>query len=507
MQRQIATNAAARRYRGAQSSSQNRHGKILVFLVILLPVLIGFVGLVIDSSVLMSDYRDLQHASDAAATAAAMSLLSGGTSGDATAAAVNCVQNYNGLSTANVVVNIPPQSGPNVGSSSYAEVLVSRQATTNFIQVLGVNAQQTVSVRSVAGALNSTAGSAIDILNPNPQGITLNLSPLVSLSVSLPPLMLGGLEVLGLGQLSVNGAILDNNQWGGVDQNGNPAGTSSGPPYGADCMPLLPLTTVAARDIRVVGGVDNPKCYGNYVSGQASPLHCNMLPVADPYANLPSPTVSNDPSNVVATNYGGVDIISIPLILAPTVLNPGVYDWIQVTSGSVVFNPGVYIIRNVNPLTQISLAVIAGQVTAKGVTFYITNSSNYSATTGAPDSGDGNSSPPTGSLGSLLPSVVIASLLGSTYTPISSSSSPFNGLLIYQRRVDQRPIILADETIILGGSLSGTVYAKYAQAVFAAYGTYDLKFVVGSMAFANILQCTLNPSQLLPPAQDVFLVE
>ena len=50
-----------------------------MFLVILLPVLIGFVGLVIDTSLLMSDYRDLQHASDAAATTAAMSLLNGGT--------------------------------------------------------------------------------------------------------------------------------------------------------------------------------------------------------------------------------------------------------------------------------------------------------------------------------------------------------------------------------------------------------------------------------------------
>jgi Flp pilus assembly protein TadG len=506
MRRMLSTFAAQRHCRAAHLATRNRQGKILVFFVILLPVLIGFVGLVVDTSLLMSDYRDLQHASDAAATTAAMSLLNGGTASQATAAAQNCVQTYNGLSTANVVVNMPPQSGPNAGSSGYVEVLVNRQANTNFIQVLGVNPQQTVSVRSVAGALNSTAGSAIDILNPNPQGITLNLSPLISLSVSLPPLMLGGLEVLGLGQLTVNGAILDNNQWGGVDQNGNPAGPSCGPPYGADCMPLLPLTTVAARDIRVVGGVDNPKYYGSYVSGQASPLRCNMLPVADPYANLPSPSIAVDPTNVAATNYGGVNVVSIPLISTPTVLNPGVYDWIQVTSGAVVFNPGIYIIRNVNPLTQISLAVIAGQVTAKGVTFYITNSTNYSATTGAPDSGDGNSSPPTGTVGSLLPSVVIASLLGSTYTPISSNS-PFSGILIYQRRVDQRPIILADETIILGGTLSGTVYAKYSQAVFAANGTYDLKFVVGSLAFANILQCTLNPSTLLPPAQDVFLVE
>ena len=45
------------------------------------------------------------------------------------------------------------------------------------------------------------------------------------------------------------------------------------------------------------------------------------------------------------------------------------------------------------------------------------------------------------------------------------------------------------------------MYAKYSQAVFAANGTYDLKFTVGSLAFANILQCTLNPSTLLPRAR------
>jgi Flp pilus assembly protein TadG len=484
-----------------------RDGKVLVFVAILLPVLCGMVGLVVDSSLLMADYRNLQQACDAAATAAAMAILEGNTPPQATSAAVTCVQSSNGMSTAAVVVNIPPTEGPHAGNSSYAEVFVSLPTTPQFIQVLGGSSSQTVRVRSVAGVEASTAGGAIAVLEANPPGITLNLSPLVSLSVTLPPLEIGGLEVVGLGQLRVNGAIFDNNQWGCVDQNGQPAGSGPGLPYGAACTPLLPLTAVAARNIRVVGGVDNPLNYSNYVSGQPSPLRCNALPVPDPYAAVPSPTVSSDPVNVNATYRGSVDVIGIPLIGPPVVLNPGVYDWIQVTSGIAIFNPGVYIIRSTNPLTQLALAVIAGQVTAKGVTFYITNSPNYSATTGAPDSGDGNSVPPGGSLINLLPSVVLASLLNSTYTPISNSNSPFNGLLIYQRRVDRRPIVLADEEIVLGGTLSGAVYAKYAQIVFAANGTYDLKLVSGSLAVANILDCTLNPSQLLPPAQDVFLVE
>jgi len=465
------------------------------------------VGLVLDSSLLMSEYRNLQQVCDAAATTAATALYNGATVDAATAQAVSCVQASNGLADATVIVNIPPSTGVHAGSAGYAEVYVSRQKTTDFIQVLGTNSQQTVRTRAVAGAEAATAGGAVVVLEANPPGPIADLSPYAAISVSLPPLQLGGLEVLGLGPLSVNGAVLDNNQWGGVDQNGNPAGSSAGPPYGASCMPLLSLTNLAALNIRVVGGVDNQKNYGNYVSGQASPLRCNALPVPDPYASLPAPTVSVDSANVVATTFGGVNVVSLPLLGPPTVLTPGVYDWIQVTSGTVIFKPGVYIIRSVNPITQIGLSVIAGQVTAQGVMFYITNTTNYSATSGAPDSSDGNTVAPPPTALQLIPSVVIASLLGSSYSPISSPTSPFNGLSIYQRRLDRRPIVLADQSLLLAGTLSGSVYGKYSQVVFACNGTFDLRLVAGSIRFANLLQTTIAPSQLLSPAFDVYLVE
>jgi len=80
-------------------------------------------------------------------------------------------------------------------------------------------------------------------------------------------------------------------------------------------------------------------------------------------------------------------------------------------------------------------------------------------------------------------------------------------LLIYQRRIDRRPIVLVDETLILGGTLSGTVYSKYGQTIFAANGTYNLKFATGSLLCLNVLQCTLTPSQLLSPAMDIYLVQ
>jgi Flp pilus assembly protein TadG len=489
----------------ARKLEKPRAAKVLVLLALLLPALLGMIGLVLDGGMMMTGYRDLQQVSDAAATTAAMALSDGANAGDAITQATTCVNTWNGFNTASVVVNIPPASGPFAGNGNYVEVLLSRNQTMNFMQAVGINPQQTVSVRSVAGVQSSTAGAAIVVLDPNPLGAIVNTAPYVSLSETLPPIQLGGLEVLGLGQLSVNGAVLDNNTWGGVDQNGNPAGSSAGPPYGASCMPLISLTALSALNIRVVGGVDNQKNYANYVSGQASPLVCNAIPVPDPYANLPTPTVSVDNVNVVATNFGGVNVTGVPLIGTPTVLTPGVYDWIQVTSGSVVFSPGVYIIRSVNPITQIGLNILAGQVTAKGVMFYITNTTNYSATSGAPDSSDAGSTAPAPTVPTLLPSVVIASLLGSSYSPITNG--PFSGLLIYQRRLDRRPIVLADQSLLLAGTLSGSLYGKYSQVMFACNGTFDLKFVSGSIRFANVLQTTIAPTQLLPPAQDVYLVE
>jgi Flp pilus assembly protein TadG len=138
---------------GTERSSRGRQAKVLVLMAFLLPVLCGMVGLVLDGGLMMTDYRNLQQVCDSAATAAAMSLSNGSTAADAIAQATTAVNTWNGLSDVNVVVNIPPLSGPHSGNSSYAEVLLNQNQTTNFIQALGLtnSTQQNVAVRSVAG--------------------------------------------------------------------------------------------------------------------------------------------------------------------------------------------------------------------------------------------------------------------------------------------------------------------------------------------------------------------
>lgn len=484
-----------------------RHGKVLVFLAVLLPMLFGVLGLVIDSSRMLTDSNVIQHAADAGATAAAAALSRGQNAATAESIAIDCVRSHDGLASVGVQVEIPPTQGPYAGRSGFAEVLVTRHVPSLFIQVLNGIQGRSVSAYAVAGREASTAGAAMVILDPSPPGISLPVIAGLTLP-ALPSAHLGGLEVLGLGKLEVDGAVLVNTEWGGEDENGDPAGKAMLLRAAATATPLLPLTKLKARDIRVVGGVDNKRNYGNFVSGEDSPLRANALPVPDPLASLPMPTTASDPVNVNPTNRGGVTVVGIPLIGLPTILQPGVYDYIQVVSGKVTFQKGVYIIRGKNPLTNIPLQIIGGEVKAEGVLFYITNSSTYSASSGLPDSGDSDQAPPGPTLGTILPSAVInAGLLGSKYTPLNSPGSPFHGMLIYQRRNDRRILVIARDTLLSNGQFGGTIYAKWGHLVMAGMGSFDSRFVVGSMRFVNVLDCQIEPTNLLPPAEDVFLVQ
>jgi hypothetical protein len=142
------------------------------------------------------------------------------------------------------------------------------------------------------------------------------------------------------------------------------------------------------------------------------------------------------------------------------------------------------------------------------VMFYLTNTSNYSALSGAPDASDGSAAPAAPGVTTLVPSAAInIGLLGSQFSPLADSSSPYNGMFFFQRRADRRPIVMAQEALLLGGSMSGTVYAKWGNMVLGGLGTYNSRFVVGTMTVATVLDVTIAPSTLLAPAYDVFLVE
>ncbi|MEX0586937.1 MAG: pilus assembly protein TadG-related protein, partial [Pirellulales bacterium] len=228
-----------------------RDGKLLLLLAVSLPMLISLVGLVLDGGLLMLESRKAQHAGDAAATAAATSLA--WNTGDAKQLAVDYVHSLNGMPAADVAFASPPSAGPYAGLPDFVEVTVRQPYSAYFMGATGLADDLSVTTRSVAGSEPATEPAAVVLLDPSPPAITVGALP-----ISLPSLtpLLGGLEVLGLGRLRVNGAVLVNNTWGGVDENGDAVGQQSLLTHACSCTPLLSLTHVLATDIRVVGGVD-----------------------------------------------------------------------------------------------------------------------------------------------------------------------------------------------------------------------------------------------------------
>ena len=309
--------------------------------------------------------------------------------------------------------------------------------------------------------------------------------------------------------MNVNGAVLVNTTWGGVDENGNPAGTSSGPPYGISCTPLISLTHLNALNIRVSGGVDSPNNYGNYKSGQASPLRANQLAVPDPFQSLAVPTTASDSANVNTTNYGGVRVVNLPLISVPTTLNPGVYDWIEVDSGQAVFSPGIYIIRNVNPLTNIALEYCRWNGHGKWRDVLHHQFFHVRPDIGAlPTVPMARCRPDEAIPTTLIPSVAIDGLLpGSSYSGLSDASSPYNGMLILPAPRRSAADHYCRSRLAWSGVVQRHAVCQMGAVEFAAEGTYDLRVVAGTAAFVSELGLTLLPSTLLPAAQDVFLVE
>jgi hypothetical protein len=303
-------------------------------------------------------------------------------------------------------------------------------------------------------------------------------------------------------------------------------------------MPILPLTRVRARDIRVVGGVDDEKLYEPFVTGAANPLQAGRLPVPDPFETLPVPSESSDPDNVTSTLIAPSHAVRVALpisevngvlngvlallpllgphrdqlrsLLAEPTLVPGVYDSITVISplGGARLEPGVYIIRGRNPHTKLSLCLI-GPVRAEGVLFYITQADHFDITTGLPDADQPADAVPPHTVGTLVPSVFVAPLLpGGRISGLEDPGSPFHDMLIYQQRQDRRPIIIEAQHLLGGGSLSGTIYSKWGHTLFlAGAGSYDLRFVTGTLRIVTVTDTTIAPQRLLPAARDVLLVE
>ena len=463
-------------------------GKALVMFALLLPVLLGIVGLVVDCGLLIVAQREAQNAADAAAMAAAMAELS--QMGEPHKAATALVTQYYGISDATLsTFNHPPAAGPHAGAHAYYEVVVTCPVTTLFMPALGVSSNQTVQARAVAGCMPAPATAGVGVLDPT----------------AAP-----GLSVTGGASLVVNGRILVN----------SPASPAAVADDGA----------VQAADYQIVGPT---------VAGSFQPYPSTIGRVAlshtaapDPFINLPTPATTPSTAHNTASPLSpgwNTQILGSPTVqagqasglqnpnyvdsLGTVQLFPGVYDSITVTGGTVNFNRGVYILRP-SDSPPYALDITGGTVTGAGVMFYNTGG-DFVPSTGAPDLGDaslyapgpsGNNAPPStgGFQGDFAGIRLDSSNNGSiTLSPLDGDADPFYGVVLYQRRANTQAIAITGGNL----SLTGTIYAVWAPLSISGGGTYPAQFIVGSMQVSGSDAVFLNSTRLLGKANQVFLVE
>ncbi|HUG80715.1 MAG TPA: pilus assembly protein TadG-related protein [Bryobacterales bacterium] len=165
-------------------------GQIAPMLAILIAVLFGFTGLILDGGRIQFAKRHMQVAADAAAMGGAHAMVAGKTGQDVITAArddaglngfvhnSNDQDNNSEQTKIRVQVNNPPLSGPHTADANYVEVIISKNYATTFMRVIGVS-KAPVLARAVAG-MENYGEACVLALNPTAHGaITLSGTPIL----------------------------------------------------------------------------------------------------------------------------------------------------------------------------------------------------------------------------------------------------------------------------------------------------------------------------------------
>ena len=293
-------------------------GSYLMTTAIMMPVLMGIVGLGTDYGLWIYTSKKMQNAADAAAYSAALAKTNG--SGNVTTEANALSSSYgfvNGLDGVVVSVNNPPTSGPNASNASAIEVVI-QQPQKRFFSALMSSENLIVKTRAVA------------IPGANGTGCVVALNKSAA----------GAITIKGTADINLTACSLYD-------------GSNS-----ATALSVGGSGTLTAKDITVVGGISGTvTASGSVVQGASASA------IADPYAGVSRGSFSGcDHTNMTAKNT--------------VTLSPGVYcQGLNLNAGAnVTLNPGVYY------LDQGSLSVNGGAtLTGTGVTLVFTSStgSNY----------------------------------------------------------------------------------------------------------------------------------
>lgn len=467
----------------------HRPGKVLAFLAVLMPVLCGMVGLVLDTGLYLAWRLQVQNAADSAAMEGALRLMRGSTEADAITKAKSFVTTYYGLASPDVEIksSYTPLDGDafdNLSQTRYVKVTASSSVTMAFLPALGISSS-TVYARAVAGVV------PLDQVYAGTTGYN-GMVLLDSANITAQ----NGLVIGNNSTLTVNGAVTANSAGGGFDQYGQALSGSYPAVQANGSGEQLSATYVQANGASSTSSITK-------VNGSI-PLATSATTVNDPMSGRLSswwvaPAQWNLDSSVDWwTSKGAIAVDSAnSSSSAPYVFSPGLYADIEIkANGYATFQPGAYVL---SPSAANQGFRISGNATVNGsgVMFYLAASDWTSFWPGWYDYQDGQVNLSSGSLPSA-PDPSYSTLKWANLkidgdnaninlSGISDSSSYFDKILFFQRRRAQ-PSLASFSIKNSGGSavlnLTGIAYAKWNLAELGS-GTYNTQFVTGALKVKN----------------------
>lgn len=321
--------------RSTQHNRRNRRGAALLWMAITLPVLIGFVGLGIDTAWCVLVGHQLQNTADAAALAAAHELNGGASSARAAAVSIGAL---------NTVAGEPLTLDSNAANAVTGDVVVGRydRSTATFTAM----AAAPNAVRVTARRTDASANGGVPLIFGSALGFGA-----IDMERSAIAMYTGG---TGIGLIVLNETdACSLSISGNVDLSGGSVQVNSSDPC-AVCSNGGP--TIDCPVMTAAGGFcldDNTD-----FSGVAYP-EAGVVP--DPLAGLPDPPMGATQPDVSKSNS--------------QTISPGYYpNGIERTGGTLTCLPGVYYIDDVDGDSCNSapgLSITGGSLFATGCMFYI----------------------------------------------------------------------------------------------------------------------------------------
>ena len=163
-------------FTNSKEMTRNERGATYVYVAILLPAFIGFMGLAVDVGLWQVTKRDTQIIADASAVAGALEVMRFNADPDPDAADTNqaaltaaIANGYDaGGGLDGIEINDPPVAGPYAGAGGVVEVIMTRQAPIFFSSLFR---EAPVFVRSRAVARSGTGDGCIWALSPDAWGL------------------------------------------------------------------------------------------------------------------------------------------------------------------------------------------------------------------------------------------------------------------------------------------------------------------------------------------------